>query len=488
MKGKNILRIGALLLVCGLWLASCKKESGDDPTPEPNPNEKPTPTPDPNKGQDPNDPNNGQDPGDNDNPNNPVVDPDKPNTDPVNPDNPVVDPNIPVDPDNPSGPSTDPSDPDNPSGPSTDPVTPSDPLDPGTDPVNPPDPSDQPAPVEPVDPVDPTPVDPPAPGEPEQPADVYFKVSYDANGGSIVPAPEDIKKDESIAVASAISRDKYEFKGWKCSDGKTYAGGESVVVSSDLTFTAVWETIVQKYSVRYDANGGKGSVPSAQKINENESISLYNGSSLTMTDHLFDGWQGSDGKTYQAGDNFTVTGDITFTAVWKENFSLAFNGNGYNGTMPKAVKFENGKAAIPSASFSREGFEFLGWSLDRDARVADYTAGDAITSNNGSVTVFAVWKAEKFTYTFCWNFTNTKSRKTLDFSGKDIQNGKATFANVNYTNLPEGHVFVGWKCDDSSRIYSEKDLFDVLANRTFYPVSAPKAEANQMESWIINKY
>ncbi len=483
MKGKNILRIGALLLVCGLCLLSCKKEGSDDPTPEPTPSDKPTPTPDnPNNPVvDPDKPN--TDPVNPDNPNNPVVDPDNPNTDPVNPDNPdnpVVDPNIPVDPDNPV------VDPNNPSGPSTDPSNPSDPLDPGTDPVNPPDPSDQPAPVEPVDPVDPTPVDPPAPGEPEQPADVYFKVSYDANGGSIAPAPEDIKKDEQITVASAISRDKYEFKGWKCSDGKTYAGGESVVVSSDLTFTAVWEAIVQKYSVWYDANGGKGSVPSAQKINENESISLYNGSSLTMTDHLFDGWQGNDGKTYQAGDNFTVTGDITFTAVWKENFSLTFNGNGYNGTMPKAVKFENGKAAIPSASFSREGFEFLGWSLDRDARVADYTAGDIVNNADKSVTLYAVWKAEKFTYSFHWNVLKEKQINPVTFSAKDIQHGKALF-NIQCYGLTQEQVLVGWEDRTTGRIYKATDLFDVLENREFFPVIAKKANTN-MENWNVNKY
>jgi len=69
------------------------------------------------------------------------------------------------------------------------------------------------------------------------------------------------------------------------------------------------------YSVTYDANGGSGA-PSAQSKEYNVTLKLST-TEPTKSGHDFKGWSGSDGNTYQKGDNYTGNAALTLTAVWQ---------------------------------------------------------------------------------------------------------------------------------------------------------------------------
>ena len=71
------------------------------------------------------------------------------------------------------------------------------------------------------------------------------------------------------------------------------------------------------YTVTYDCNGGTSGCPdNVSNITAGTSITLA--SAPSKTDYTFDGW--SDGTTtYDAGDSYTVNGDVTMTAQWTEN-------------------------------------------------------------------------------------------------------------------------------------------------------------------------
>ena len=73
------------------------------------------------------------------------------------------------------------------------------------------------------------------------------------------------------------------------------------------------------YTVTYDCNGGTSGCPeNVTGITAGTSITLA--AAPTKTDYTFDGW--NDGSTtYEAGANYTVSGNVTFTAQWTENVS-----------------------------------------------------------------------------------------------------------------------------------------------------------------------
>ena len=70
----------------------------------------------------------------------------------------------------------------------------------------------------------------------------YYNVTI-VYGNGMSEEVKDIAKDSALVLPAAPSKNGYIFMGWKCSDGHTHEAGETVVVNSDLTFTAVWSVL-----------------------------------------------------------------------------------------------------------------------------------------------------------------------------------------------------------------------------------------------------
>ncbi len=94
----------------------------------------------------------------------------------------------------------------------------------------------------------------------------------------------------------------------------------SLSASSQVRMTEIVVTIggsvPTTYTVTYDCNGGTSGCPeNVTGIEIGTQIQLA--PAPTKTDYTFDGW--NDGSTtYQAGANYTVNGNVTFTAQWTE--------------------------------------------------------------------------------------------------------------------------------------------------------------------------
>jgi uncharacterized repeat protein (TIGR02543 family) len=157
--------------------------------------------------------------------------------------------------------------------------------------------------------------------------EVNYTVTFNANGGSgIVPAAQTVNDGESITLpsGSGLSRTGYTFDGWNTSADGTetnYSAGSSYTVTDDITLYAKWITVVitANYTVTFNANGGSGTVPAVQTVNDGESITLPSGSGLSRSGYTFGGWNTSDdgtGTNYNAGSSYTVTGEVILYAKW----------------------------------------------------------------------------------------------------------------------------------------------------------------------------
>lgn len=89
------------------------------------------------------------------------------------------------------------------------------------------------------------------------------------------------------------------------------------------TFYAKW--IPVNYTISFNSNGGSGSMSSVEKA-YNSSYSLPSCTFTPPSGKVFDHWgAGSAGGTsYDVDDSYTVTGDITFYAVWKDGTPTDF--------------------------------------------------------------------------------------------------------------------------------------------------------------------
>lgn len=114
----------------------------------------------------------------------------------------------------------------------------------------------------------------------------------------------------------APEREGYIFKGWlKASNLSGKPGEVDKYVTGNETYTAVWEKVVNKYTIKFDPNGG-----TLNGLSGIFTITCVEGSEIVMPTPTRKGykflyWEGSK---YNAGDKYTVTEDHTFTAVWQK--------------------------------------------------------------------------------------------------------------------------------------------------------------------------
>ena len=273
-------------------------------------------------------------------------------------------------------------------------------------------------------------------------------------------------------TANTFKREGYTFQGWATSTGGAvkYKDKQSV---SNLTSTngatvnlyAVWQGI--SYSVKFNANGGTGSMA-------NQSFTYGTAKALTAnafkrTNYTFQGWATSAGgavkyKDKQSVSNLTTTNGATVTlyAVWKINtFTVKFNANGGTGTMAdQSFNFGSAKALTANA-FKRTGYTFQGWSTSPGGPVKykdKQSVSNLTSTNGGTVTLYAVWKANTYTVKFNANGgTGIMLNQSFTYDKAKALTGNAFFR--------IGYTFQGWATSSGGAVkYKDKQSVSNLTS------------------------
>ena len=219
---------------------------------------------------------------------------------------------------------------------------------------------------------------------------VNYTVTFNSNGGTVVQA----QTVESASVAAAPAdpvRTGFTFKGWYL-NGILY--DFSTPVTADITLIASWSENVAPVinrTVVFNVDGGSASVPN---------ITVETGSSITMPaysgvkeGYAFSGWSFNN-TTYQPGQAFSVTSDVTFKAVWRSTapvvneITVTFNVDGGSKTI-SAVSIQSGSTfTFPTYDGVKENCTFGGWACGLQV----YQPGQSVQLT-GNVTVKAIWNA-----------------------------------------------------------------------------------------------
>ena len=151
---------------------------------------------------------------------------------------------------------------------------------------------------------------------------IYYELSFDGNGGENAPETMEVETDSAAIPSTAPTREGYKFLGWANNQDATeaeYQPGDTINLDNNKVLYAVWEA--PEYSLTFDPNGGTW----ADGTTDPKIISPVHKGDVVKTleaptkeGFTFDHWEGS---TYDAGADYVVDGDHTFTAVWKENES-----------------------------------------------------------------------------------------------------------------------------------------------------------------------
>lgn len=233
------------------------------------------------------------------------------------------------------------------------------------------------------------------------------------------------------------------------------------------------------YFVKYDANGGDGSmnntlhtVGGEEKLQDN---------AFVRPGYIFTGWEeryedGTTKSVYTDGqviNDVASKGDIvTLYAMWEKNdYSVTYNGNKPDFASsdmvglsdPTACKYD--EDVTLAAAPSLPGYTFGGWYFDSTCTEKLGDAGQTFekanftTELNGTITLYAKWTPNTYTLTF-------------DPAGGTIVSGtKNVVFDQPYgtLNVPEkaDHVFLGWFLADGTQI-TDANYMRIAENHTVY--------------------
>ncbi len=264
------------------------------------------------------------------------------------------------------------------------------------------------------------------------------------------------------ALNGSFIKTGYTLSGWSASAGgpKVYDIGASAQNLTDVNngavdLYAVWQA--QTYTVSF-ANGSGTGTMSPQSFTHGVPQELTP-NAFTRTGYTFTGWKDSGSNDYYNGQSVSATANINLTAQWIANScTVVFYGNGANGGTPMASQsfaYDESAKALTVNTFTRTGYTFEGWALtsggvkayDNSASVKNLT-----TTQNGTVTLYAVW---------------TPNLYTVSFNAGTGGSGTMSIQNHTYNTslpLPEnafaclGYSFAGWNtnADGSGLSYANK--------------------------------
>jgi uncharacterized repeat protein (TIGR02543 family) len=207
--------------------------------------------------------------------------------------------------------------------------------------------------------------------------------------------------------------------------------------------------------VTFDANGGSGSM-SAQT---SSIMTTLNSNTFTRTGYVFDEWNTAadgSGTSYSAEASYSFSSNVTLYAQWTavpaSYFSVNFNANGGSGSMSSQTA--NAATALNSATFTRCGYEFEGWTTQADGSGAYFNDGD-IYLFDADVTMYAAWfedEAHGGIVTFNANGGSGSMTSQCSTSSSNLSSNSFT---------KSGYTFSGWNtaADGSGAAYSNAASF-----------------------------
>lgn len=273
-----------------------------------------------------------------------------------------------------------------------------------------------------------------------------YTVSYNSNGGSGSISSVSVDSGDSVTLpSSGFIRSGYTLTGWTC-NGQSYDLGDSVTVTSDMTFSAVWTQDVVKHSVTYMCYGPSSLQTVRVAEGSYELIDPY----VENPNHTFSGWLSSvDGQTYQPGDTVQITSDVTFTGQWTGTSCIVtFDSNGGSEVYPMTVPYGTAIGDLPSPVWEHHDFIYWYYNGTFDAYPVD--SETVITED---MTLTAIWQGS---YKYVLDF-NADTDLTI---GGRSGNHSGTAPTTPVFTDPEAYVnddtlvFDGWYLADENGDYT----------------------------------
>lgn len=289
-----------------------------------------------------------------------------------------------------------------------------------------------------------------------------YRIAFDANGGSGTMPNQHLEYGKkSNLSANAFARTGYSFTGWRLGskdNGTKYSDRQEVLNLTDiddgvLTMYAQWTP--HSYTIRYDANGGKGSI-SDQRMTYDKADKLK-ANAFTRNGYTWAGWRRDDAATGTQYRNRQEVknllpddgGSTTMYAQWTRNTYIVTFIDGLDGSTIGTIGAEYGQKAEAPTAPSHTGYTPSGWDSD-------------FSNVTGDITVTMGYRANRYRI----EFDKNSVRASGSTAGMQMEYGKTASLTRNGFSL-DGHDWLYWTddADGNGRQYSDaQSVTDLTAD------------------------
>ncbi len=224
-----------------------------------------------------------------------------------------------------------------------------------------------------------------------------------------------------------------------------------------------------QYTVTYHdgAEGEDIAVPETATVNAGEKHTV--GEAISREGFVFQGW--TDGtNSYRAGDEITVTGNVTLTAVWtavgQNTVTYVGGGEGVTG-LPAVQSFEkDAEVTLTSTVPVRAGYVFDGWEVTSGGEAVAVT-DNKFTMPEADVVITAKWIAVyEVVYAGAADLPETATYK----AGEEIT--------LPADPVKTGYTFSGWE------VKQGEDEVAVVEGK----FTMPAGDVTVTATWTVNTY
>ena len=256
------------------------------------------------------------------------------------------------------------------------------------------------------------------------------------------------------------------------------------VFLTDKDKNGYWLLTLKEFSLRYDANGGSGSL-AGRTVRYGETVTLGS-EEPTKEGSSFEGWAktaDAAAAEYQPGGSLTVTEETTLYAVWKlKEFSLRYDANGGSGSIAEQTGRYGVAITLSTEQPTKNGVRFTGWAKAADAAAAECQPGGSLALTENT-TLYAVWEEGDVSYAYADSVT-FKGELKLNFYLKlseQVKQDANAYVIINFKNTDTKlklsaariNAVGGVNCHVFSLPVVAKEMREVATLRLYYGNSNP---------------
>lgn len=205
------------------------------------------------------------------------------------------------------------------------------------------------------------------------------KIYYVNPKAGIKLGKAETEDNKTLVVPKTLPADNYEFVKWY----------EEIDTENSITSERIHVAKFRlvKVTLTYEAGeGATGNVPAELEVDYGTSVRLAGPGNLAKPNATFAGWKIGE-KTYQAGEEVTLTKNTTATAEWNTaKHTVTFDTKG--GSNVPSQEVEHGKIATEPKAPTLDGKVFMGWK-EKESDTSYFNFETPITEDK---TLIAIWQ------------------------------------------------------------------------------------------------